>query len=160
MRNTSRIGEVCVAQVLAALVRQGKTVWLPFGDSRRADFLIEEEDGRFLRVQCKNARLINGAVTFYPCSVDSRSERGRCIRRGYRGQVELFGLYCPDNGKVYLMPVEHAGEVQCLLQVEPPRNNQRKGIRWARDYEIGAAPEPGEYSGLSVNGPVVTITPT
>ena len=51
-------------------------------------------------------RLINGAVTFYPCSVDSRSVDGTTLRRGYRGEVEWFGVYCPANRQVYLVPVD------------------------------------------------------
>lgn len=136
MRSTSQIGDVCVAQVIAALVKQGKSILLPFGDQKRYDFVVEEEDGRFLRVQCKNGRLINGAVSFYPCSSDSRSQKGRCIRKGYRGEVELFGVYCPDNEKVYIVPVEDATDRQCLLRIEPTRNNQRKGIRWGSGYEV------------------------
>ena len=55
-----------------------------------------------MRVQCKTGRLRKGAVVFYPCSVDSRSEPGRCLRRAYAGDVDLFGVYCPDNRKCYL----------------------------------------------------------
>ena len=53
MRNTSRTGEITVARVLSTLVPIGKQVLLSFGDSKRYDLVIEEEAGRFLRVQCK-----------------------------------------------------------------------------------------------------------
>jgi hypothetical protein len=149
MRDTSRVGEIAVAQVLAALVNQGKFVLTPFGDSRRYDLGIDEEDGRFVRVQCKNGKLIKGAVMFYACSVDSRSQKGRCIRKGYRGQVEAFGVYCPDNGEVYFVPVEDVPTTGCCLRVDPPRNHQKKGIRWAKDYRIDSASPSGNNSDLS-----------
>ena len=142
MRDTSHTGEVSRTQGVAALTLLGKHLLAPLGDFRRSDLAIDEGD-RFLRVQCKTGRLINGAIVFYPCSVDSRSEKGRCIRRGYRGEVELFGVYCPDNGKCYLVPVEEAPTCSCCLRITPPQNGQKTKIRWAHEFEIGArVPEP------------------
>jgi hypothetical protein len=82
------------------------------------------------------ARLTNGAVHFHPCSIDSRSEPGRCVRKGYVGQVDLFGVYCPQVKKCYLVPVAIAPATGCYLRVTPARNGQRRGIRRAADYEI------------------------
>jgi hypothetical protein len=144
MRNTSRIGEVSVAQVISALVNVGNYIYMPFGDSKRSDFLTENEEGRFFRVQCKTGRLTRGTVSFTTCSIDSRSVKGRCIRKGYRGQIDYFGVYCPDNRKCYLVPIEHAPNYQCFLRVEPPSNNQLKNVRWAKDYEIGDSTELGK----------------
>ena len=135
MRNTSHAGEVCRTQVIAALTLQGKTVLLPLGDFQRYDLVIDDE-GRFLRVQCKMGKLSNGAVSFHPCSVDSRSKQGGCIRKGYAGEVDLFGVYCPDNGKCYLVPVQDAPVTGCFLRVTPPKNGQKTRIRWAEQYEI------------------------
>jgi hypothetical protein len=137
MRDTSGVGEVARMQVMAAVARLGKTLLIPFSDFSRYDFVFEDEDGRFFRVQCKNGRLRKGAVTFFPCSADSRSQEGHCIRRAYTHQVEYLGVYCPDNDKVYLIPVSEVTNGQCSLRVEPPRNGQKTRIRWAREYEIG-----------------------
>ncbi|MBV9121744.1 MAG: hypothetical protein JO112_00100 [Planctomycetes bacterium] len=150
MRNTSRTGEITVAMVMAALVKRGKFLLLPFGDSKRYDLVIEEENGRFLRIQCKTGRLVKGAVGFYPCSVDSRSEKGRCIRKSYRGEVEYFGVYCPDNGKIYLVPIEVVTGWKCTLRVDPTRNHQQKNIHWAQDYEIGSEPQMGDNADLAM----------
>jgi hypothetical protein len=137
MRNTSLVGEVSRTQIMATLARRGKRPLVPLGDFQRYDFVFEDEEGRFFRVQCKTGRLRNGAVSFYPCSVDSRSQPGRCIRRPYTNEVDYFGVYCPDNDKIYLVPVSEATETQCLLRINPPRNGQKTKIRWARDFEIG-----------------------
>jgi hypothetical protein len=119
------------------LALQGKTVLLPLGDFQRYDLVIDE-GGRFLRVQCKLAQLTNGAVHFHPCSIDSRSEPGRCVRKGYVGEVDLFGVYCPEVKKCYLVPVEVAPATGCYLRIAPTRNGQKRGIRWAVDYEMRA----------------------
>ena len=135
MRSTSLSGEVCRTQLIAALTLQGKTVLLPLGDFQRYDFVIDDA-GRFLRVQCKMARLTKGAVHFHPCSIDSRSRPGRCVRKGYAGQVDLFGVYCREVQKCYLVPVGVAPATGCYLRIMPARNGQQRGIRWAADYEI------------------------
>ena len=135
MRNTSQVGEIARTQVMAALARQGKFLLLPLSDCRRYDFVFEEGE-KFFRVQCKTGHLARGAVVFNPCSVDSRSEKGRCIRKQYGGQVEFFGVYCPENHKVYLVPVSEAPSASCSLRITPARSGQVTGIRWARDFEV------------------------
>ena len=54
----------------------------------------------------------------------------------YRGEIEYFGVYCPDNDKCYLVPVDDVAKTVGILRVEPTLNNQSKGVRWAKDYEI------------------------
>jgi hypothetical protein len=135
MRNTSLTGEVCRMQIMAAVALQGKIPLVPLGDFQRYDFVIDD-GGRFLRVQCKMGKLVKGAILFHPCSIDSRSKNGGCVRKGYVGQVELFGVYCPELGKCYLVPVDEVTATECSLRVDPPRNGQKKGIRWAAVYEI------------------------
>ena len=65
------------------------------------------------------------------------------------GEVEYFGVFCPENAKVYLVPISDVPMIQASLRLEPPRNGQQKHIRWAKDYEIGSAMEIGNNSELS-----------
>lgn len=135
MRNTSHTGEVSRMQVAAALTLQGKRVLLPLGDFQRYD-LVVDEGGQFLRVQCKTGRLMKGAVVFHPCSIDSRSKQGGCVRKGYVGEVDVFGVYCPQLKKCYLVPVEDTKVTGCSLRINLPKNGQKAHIRWAANYEI------------------------
>ena len=45
-------------------------------------------------------------------------------------------MYCPDNDRVYLVPVGHVGQREGFLRVEATRNGQTKRVRWAREFEI------------------------
>ncbi len=135
MRDTSHIGEVSRWQIIAVLTRRRKRLLMPIGDHLRYDFVIDDE-GTFPRVQCKTGRLVNGTVRFATCSIDSRSQKGRCVRRSYRDEIELFGIYCPDNNKCYLVPVGKLGINEGCLRIDPPQNGQRTRIHWAEDYEI------------------------
>ena len=48
----------------------------------------------------------------------------------------MFGVYFPPLNSVYLAPVDSLGSFIGCLRFAPPRNNQRRGIRFAADYEI------------------------
>lgn len=129
------IGERSEAQVVSALLKHGKTILTPFGDNQRYDMVIDE-GGRFYRVQCKTGRLRDGAVEFSTCS--SQAHRGKG-RQSYRGQIEFFAVYCPDNDRTYLVPVDSVPVTLGILRVEAPRNGQLKGVRQAAPYELTQA---------------------
>jgi hypothetical protein len=128
--NSSAVGGRTEGIVLAALLRVGKRILLPFGDGHRYDLAIDE-GGKLVRVQCKTGLYKAGAVVF-----NTNSHRRDHSRRGYLGDADLFGIYCPGLDKVYLVPVEDFGDNEGRLRVEPPKNNQARRVRWARDYEV------------------------
>lgn len=130
--NSKDIGERTEAQVLAAFLRRGDIVLLPFGDNQRYDLALDD-NGKLIRVQCKTGRLRDGAVRFKACS--TYAHRGR-KSKSYKGQIELFGVYCMEIDKIYLVPVDDVGIREGILRIVPPRNNQGSKIRWAKDYEI------------------------
>lgn len=124
--------------VLAALLRSYDTVLLPFGGNARYDFVVATAAGEFRRVQCKTGRIKNGTVFFKTVSLmyHHRGGGGQKARK-YLGEIDDFGVYCPDNGKSYLVPIEDVGENgQAGLRVEAPKNNQAIGVRWAEQYEM------------------------
>ncbi len=126
------------AKVATALIEAGKVVLLPWMHVLRYDLVIEEQ-GKFSRVQCKTGQLFRGAVYFRPQSLRAaRRETGwDRVPAGYQGEIDFFGVYCPDNTKVYLVPIEVANtRGTCFLRIDPPKNNQQKRIRWAEQYEV------------------------
>jgi hypothetical protein len=101
-----------------------------FGAHSRVD-LVADRAGDLLRIQCKTARIMNGALWFRSCSNTAN------IPVDDRGEIDAFGVYSPTLDRVYLVPVGHASIRGCSLRLEPARNNQQTGIRWATDYLIG-----------------------
>jgi hypothetical protein len=133
-----RIGAISQAKVLAALTVAGKVVLAPCVNVRPYDFVLEE-DGRFFRVQCKTGRLFRGAVCFRPHRLRAAKRATGWERRvtDYQGVVDYFGVYCPENDNVYLVPIDVVTTPRiCTLRVTPARNNQSSRIRWARDYLV------------------------
>jgi hypothetical protein len=131
--NSKSLGDITQSQVMAALLKRGIKVLLPYGDNSRYDLVVEENE-KFSRIQCKTARMDRGAIVFSVAS--SQYHRGG-KRRDYRGQIDAFGVFCPDNGKVYVVPIDDLPLVrEAKLRLTPPLNSQVKGIRWAAKYEI------------------------
>lgn len=132
-RNTKAVGDISQSQVLAALIRRGTRVSIPFGDNCRYDLVVEEE-GRFIRIQCKTGRIDRGAIAF-PLASSQYHRGGK--RRSYQGEVDAFGVFCPENRKTYIIPIVDLPLVrEARLRLESPRNAQVKGIRWAARYEV------------------------
>ncbi len=69
-------------------------------------------------------------------------------RRDYRGSVDVFGVHCPETDGVYLVPVDAVGRNVGFLRVDPTKNGQSAGIRWASDYAIGAGLAQGQSHAL------------
>jgi hypothetical protein len=122
---------------MLALRDLGLGVLVPFGENTRYDLVID--DGTSLsKVQCKTARLRNGAVRWSVCSNYGHHRNPRVARRDYQGEVDFFGVYCSETEGVYLVPIaELPVRRQGTLRVEPAKNSQRKFIRPASEYEIG-----------------------
>jgi hypothetical protein len=70
--------------------------------------------------------------------VSTQSNTRGTLSRGYVGQVDLFLVYCPETEKTYMVPAADVPGAQMHLRVRPPRNRQRKCVRWAEDYELPA----------------------
>ncbi|HEX8753451.1 MAG TPA: group I intron-associated PD-(D/E)XK endonuclease [Solirubrobacterales bacterium] len=128
--STAIKGNATEAAVLKAFAERGLSVLVPFGDGAPFDLAVHLGGGDFLRVQCKTGRSLNGCVVFNGRSTDHG--RGRL---SYAGLADVFGVYFPLDDKVYVVPV--ASGFAPRLRLAPPRNNQRRGVRFAVDYELG-----------------------
>jgi len=125
-------GTTTEAAVLSALVARNISVLLPFGGGGPYDLGADLGDGHFLRIQCKTARPVKGGCLSFN---GRRTDHGHG-RRSYVGLADVFGVHDPQTGSVYLVPVSEASYYAITLRLEPTKNNQRLGIRFAADYEI------------------------
>jgi hypothetical protein len=116
--------------VLAALVRRNLEVLVPFGDGHPYDLAVDLGD-MFLRVQCKRAWPYKGCMLFNCRSTDHGSGP-----RSYRGLADIFGIYFPPTDSVYLVPIDGVAAFEGRLRLVPARNNQKRKIRFATDFEV------------------------
>jgi len=127
----SVIGSRAEMAVASALQRVGMAVFVPlFAAHSRID-LIAATDTALLRVQCKTARVLGGALFFRTCSNTGN------LPRDYRQEIDAFGVYSPAMNSVYLVPVDGVPLRGCHLRIEEARNGQRAGVRMATDYLVG-----------------------
>jgi hypothetical protein len=130
--NSKQIGDISEAKLTAALLAKGKVVLKPYGDNQRYDLAVEE-NGILSRIQCKTGKLINGAISFRTTSVYGNNGN----RRGYVGQIEFFGVYCPQVDRCFLVPISDTGKSEVCLRVLPPKKNgYQSTIRWADSYSL------------------------
>lgn len=129
--NAKSVGEKTVGIILARLLRLDKTVCFPFGDNQRYDLLIDE-DGTFVRAQCKTGRLLKGCLVFAACSNNWHKK----TRQSYRGQCDVFLVYSPDLDKIFRVPVGDVGEAEGSLRIDQLKIQRVANARWAKDYEM------------------------
>ena len=133
--------------VLAALVRHGFDVLVPFGDGHPYDLVVSIDHSQFVRVQCKTSWPRGGCVIFNGRTTD----HGRGPQ-SYVGLADVFGVYYPPTEAVYLVPVGAVASFEGRLRLEPTRNNQRRGVRFAAGFEIERWTAES-LSGLIADGP-------
>jgi len=128
---TALKGNTTEAAVLGALVKRDLAVLQPFGEGHPYDLVVHLERDHFVRVQCKTGRTREGLLLFNSRSTDHGRGAG-----SYLGLADLFGVYCPELSAVYLLPVADMPTSVVYLRLTPTRNNQRRGVRFAADYEV------------------------
>jgi hypothetical protein len=66
------------------------------------------DDGTSLsKVQCKTGRFRSGAVRWSVCSNYGHHRNPKATQRDYHGEVDFFGVYCPETERVYLVPLAY-----------------------------------------------------
>ena len=134
-RNTKAVGDLSEVMVIAALVSHGYLVSIPFGENHRYD-VIADDGTRLLRIQVKTGRRRGGIITFRCNSSHQHRRSGPTASRPYFGEVEYIAVFCPETGKVYLVPESELVATTGHLRVAPCLNQQVRKIRWAAEYEL------------------------
>ncbi len=138
----------CVAELelTAAALKAGVPVFWPVSQHSRAD-LAFDVGGRLWRVQCKWGRMsARGDVVIVQLRGSRRSLQGYVHSTYSEQEVDLFGVYCRELDRCFLLPAARgAGMQQLHLRLHPPRNGQRACITLADDFEFeGAIAQLGE----------------
>jgi hypothetical protein len=91
-----------------------------------------------LRVQCKLARRVGGVLSV--CLATNRCTPGGYVSTSYTpDEIDAVGAYAPDLRTCFLIPIAEAeGRRAIHLRLDPTKNNQAQGIKWARDYDLSA----------------------
>lgn len=129
--HTKNKGDLGVAKAFCDLVEKGFIVLFPATEHAPFD-LAAYKDNRFIRIQVKYRKAVNGSVQIPMKSwwADINGSHGKQIDKA---QVDVFCVYCPDTDKCYYFKPENVGK--CFtIRISAPKNNQAKGINFAEDY--------------------------
>ncbi len=134
VRDTTTRGVLSELEIATALVRKGRLVLRPLSSGLRYDVAVDNGDGTLSRIQCKTGVIRSGATEFNVSSADARRPNGV----PYVGQVEAFGVFCPQNGKVYVVPIGSiaARASKGRLRLTPARNGQIRRVNPAKRFEL------------------------
>ena len=130
-------GAIAEAAITKRAVELGVEVYRPVMEGGRYD-LIFAVDRWLLRVQCKWAQIYRD-VLVVRCFTSRRTKTG-LVRRLYTpDEVDVFAAYCADLDACFLIPFESVGMSPVIhLRVARAKNNQRRGVRMAADFDFAA----------------------
>jgi PD-(D/E)XK endonuclease len=134
---TDQKGAIAEASITALAIKLGIDVYKPVAEGGRYD-LILDLGSRLLRVQCKWATRRKGTLVV-PCQSSRRTAEG-FLRRCYTAEeVDAIAAYSLEIDRCFLIPIARvANRPAIALRIDPCRNNQRRGINWADDFDFAA----------------------
>jgi hypothetical protein len=130
MAITKQKGLQAELYVAHLLVRHGFTVLIPYGEDVRYD-LVSEKNGVFKRIQVKHVTPRGGVL-----EVQLRSTNNYQIIRYTPKDVDVIAAFNPGDCRVYFIPLREILNRNCLkLRLTDCKNNQRRRVIWATDFE-------------------------
>lgn len=133
--NSTRIGDIGVSHIIARCMELDIPVYIPFSDNEKADLIIILNN-KPLKVQVKTSNKDSTDTSeFRLYSSTSAIYQRKSIKHCYTPEeVDLFLLYDIPRQQIYCVPFEEKIGDTIVLRHTPTKNNQQKGIKWAKDY--------------------------
>ncbi len=128
-------GDIAEFRIICALMTKGCKVFKSCTENCRYDLVFEFEN-KFYKVQVKSAKYNSDKGIIVVGTKSVKCTTGEC--KSYKGEVDYFGVYCPELDKCYLIPETNLppSGLAIHLRVDPVKNSQIVKINWAKDYEL------------------------
>lgn len=131
--NTKQTGDETEARIIAALIGEGYSVSVPFGDNDKYD-LVVDTDSRLLRIQCKTGWIEDEVIRFKTASKTTTD--GDVTMNDYDGEIDAFAVRCKDNRELYWVPIEDVGKKSTYLRLSEPEIDH-PSVNLAETYRFG-----------------------
>jgi hypothetical protein len=139
---TDQEGAIAEAAIALKAMKLGIGVFRPLGDERYD--LIFDLRPQLLRVQCKWGAA-RGDVVVVQCTSSRRTADGFKTRSYSADEVDAIAVYSGELDRCFLLPIERIdGRPAIALRIAPCRNNQKRGINWADDFDFAATLRPDQ----------------
>jgi PD-(D/E)XK endonuclease len=138
---TDEKGSIAELAIASAAAKLHVGVFKPLTDGERYDLIFDLRPS-LVRVQCKWATR-NGDVVGVRAYSCRRTAEG-LVRRGYSAdEIDAIAAYCLELDTCYFIPFGVIGNQRVIqLRLRPTRNNQRRRIRWAEEFDFAATLRP------------------
>lgn len=128
-KEKGNIGHLAVSKKLTQL---GLPVFTEIGDSSKVD-LITIVNRKPIRIQVKYITPVKDRITV------SLTKAGPNYRFKYDDEdFDVFAIYVPITDSVFFIPlklISKVNEKSFTLRLKPARNNQKKNVHLASDYQ-------------------------
>ncbi|MDQ3684849.1 MAG: group I intron-associated PD-(D/E)XK endonuclease [Acidobacteriota bacterium] len=124
-------GNISEALVMAAYLKAGLMVSVPFGTGAPYD-LIVDTGSRLYKIQIKTGWLRKGCIN-YKSRRRIREAHPYATRPYAETEMDYFAIYYPPTTSIYAVPFRVCHSDGCL-RLDPVQNGQQKLIRWAQDF--------------------------
>ena len=130
--NTKQTGDETEAHIVAALISEGYSVSIPFGDNDKYDLVLDIGTDLF-RVQCKTGWIEDDVVRFKTAS--KTTSNGEVELTEYTGFIDAFAVRCKSTGALYWVPIEDTGKKNTYLRLVEPKIDH-PAVNLAEEYRF------------------------
>lgn len=118
MKDTVRKGTITETKAILRFLELGYNVFTPYGDGSKCDLIIENNEGRLYKIQCKTSRLENTSEVFNAYSTArTRSSEGTKKRVLYdKHNIDYFCSF-DSQDNMYLIPIEEINTLTPRLKM-------------------------------------------
>ena len=128
--NTKTKGDLGEIKIISDLIERNYNVSIPFSEDSRYD-LIVDRNGNLERMQVKYVESDGVSI-----KVRCYNDNNRNVKYYTSKSIDWLAAYDKTTDKCYYIHSSeiNKGRTEFTLRLEPPLNNQIKGIRFAKDY--------------------------
>lgn len=125
-------GDITELTCILGLKRLGIHVSIPYGENVPYD-IVADINGVLYRIQCKSSVYEAGSISFSCRTIHYNTKTRKS--ESYIGKIDFY-MTCIGS-KCYMIPIEDCKNSSSKrLRVQNPRNNQKKNVSYAEDYEL------------------------
>ena len=136
MLNTVSIGDIGESVAIMNFMKNDFIVSKPLSNNARYDLIIEKNNILY-KVQVKTTQNIKEKVKMDFALKTTNYSKGEWVSTGYTTkEIDLFFLYCIENDWCGLYIVNENIPKNISIRLQPPKNNQVKGINLAENFEF------------------------
>ena len=136
--DSNQEGNINQKAVELELEKLGALVYNKSGEGGKVDFLFTFDYKKWYRIQSKKASIYpsRSKGTLWIKSIGHTRKDQKLISYDYVGVVDFISGYYAALDKCYLIPIDKVGKRGITLRLLPTKNGQKKGINWAKDFEL------------------------